>query len=45
MMPLAPAMRPLNNTSIAAAIPMATPPRSEGQGVKCAQSIAMKRDE
>jgi hypothetical protein len=40
-MPLMPATRPFSSTSIAAAAPISTPPASELQGVKCAQSRLM----
>jgi predicted methyltransferase len=40
-MPLMPAMRPFSSTSIAAAMPIRTPPASEVQGVKCVQSMVI----
>src|SRR6185295_192358 len=40
-MPLTPATRPFRSTSIAAATPMRSPPASDAQGVKWAQSTVM----
>jgi hypothetical protein len=40
-MPLIPAMRPFNNSSMAAANPIATPPAAAGHGVNAFQSMVM----
>jgi hypothetical protein len=40
---LMPATRPFSSTSIAAAMPMSTPPASDAQGVKWLQSMVVFR--